>query len=164
MCCVFAVQDVARLIEDSVNGGATRDPKVADGGWRVVVDDLTGTLVVTATPSQHSQVIAIMERLDAADGLVHPMRSYPIRNRPASEMQATLSRLSKLGRLDANERIAARESVARGASSASFETFSRPKVHRAFCRRIPVAHPHRVDRRMAQLVCCDKRSWVTGFD
>lgn len=112
---VFAVQDVARLIDDSINGGAARDPKAAsDGGWRVVVDDLTGTLVVTATPSQHAQVIAIMERLDAADGLVHPMRSYPIRNRPASEMQATLSRLIEAGALDANERIAARESVRSG--------------------------------------------------
>jgi type II secretory pathway component GspD/PulD (secretin) len=112
---VFAVQDVARLIEDSIDGGATRDLKAAsDGGWRVVVDDLTGTLVITATPSQHAQVVAIMERLDAAEGLVHPMRSYPIRNRPASEMQATLSRLIEAGALDANERIAARESVRSG--------------------------------------------------
>lgn len=126
---VFAVRDVARLLEESVKSEGTRDPKIAtQSGWRVVVDELTGTLVVTATPSQHAQVSAIMERLDAAEGSVRPMRSYPIRNRPAGDMQATLSRLIDAGALDFEDDSSQRDSVRSGGEQRFLRDLQSPTI------------------------------------
>lgn len=110
---VFAAADVAKLLEQMVEGSTGPGGK-ADDRWRLVVDDLTGTLVVTATPSQHAQVASLMERLDAAQGGPLPMRSYPIRNRPVGEMIEALSKLIEAGVLDASA-DAVREDVRAGA-------------------------------------------------
>lgn len=86
----FAAKDVAKLVEAT---SARSGPGGADDRFRVVVDELTGGLIVSATASQHERVTALIERLDSAQGGPSPMRSFPIRNRPVSEMISTLSRL-----------------------------------------------------------------------
>jgi len=99
---VFAVRDVAKLIEQQAKdqtsgaGGA-----VADDRWRLVVDELTGSLIVTATLPQHDQIDAILARLESVQRDTMPVRSYPIRNRPVSDVLATLSKLIDAGVLDA---------------------------------------------------------------
>lgn len=105
---VFPARDVARLVEEVGKGSPSGK---LDDRWRLVVDQLTGTLMVSATPSQHAQVAALMERLDAAQGGPLPMRSFPIRNRPVSEMITTLSRLIDAGVLDSGGTDAARDAV-----------------------------------------------------
>lgn len=49
----FAAKDVAKLIEQT-----TKD--ASDERWRLVVDELTGSLVITATPSQHEAIKALI--------------------------------------------------------------------------------------------------------
>ncbi|CAG0954177.1 Secretin ExeD [Phycisphaerales bacterium] len=98
---VFAAKDVGKLVEETMKFSGAGGAASKDERWRVIIDELTGTLVVTATPSQHAQIVELMTRLDAAGGGPMPMRSYPIRNRPVSEMIETLSRLIEAGVLDA---------------------------------------------------------------
>lgn len=110
---VFPARDVARLVEEAAKGAPGLGGK-GDDRWRLVVDDLTGTLMVTATPTQHVQVAELMERLDSAQGGPLPMRSFPVRNRPVSEMIATLSRLIEAGVLESSGAESAREAVRTG--------------------------------------------------
>lgn len=120
---VFAAGDVAKLVEETVRGGSAPGGVKGDERWRVVVDDLTGTLVVTATPSQHAQVASLMERLDAAQGGPLPMRSYAVRNRPVGEMIEALSKLIEAGVLDASADVS-REDVRAGAEQRTVRDLS----------------------------------------
>jgi general secretion pathway protein D len=104
----FAAKDVAKLVEAT---SARSGPGGADDRFRVVVDELTGGLIVSATVSQHDRVAALIERLDTAQGGPSPMRSFPIRNRPVGEMITTLSRLIEAGVLDSGGTETARDAV-----------------------------------------------------
>ena len=100
---VFAARDVAKLVEQQVKEPAGV-AGASDERWRVVVDELTGSLVITATEPQHEQIEAILARLDAAQGSAMPVRSFPIRNRPVSDVLKTLQNLIAAGVLDAATR------------------------------------------------------------
>jgi type II secretory pathway component GspD/PulD (secretin) len=104
----FAAKDVAKLVEATSAGSG---PGGADDRFRLIVDDLTGGLIVSATASQHERINTLIERLDSAQGGPSPMRSFPIRNRPVNEMMTTLSRLIDAGVLESSGVDAARESV-----------------------------------------------------
>jgi len=112
---VFSAKEVANLIEQTVRerGGAPGVPAAggapmagagaADDRFRIVTDDLTGTLIVTATPTQHEKVIALLDRLDATpQSAARPVRAFPIRNRPVTEVLTTLQELVRAGALDSN--------------------------------------------------------------
>jgi len=87
--------DVASLLERTVRPGA-------DERFRVVADELTGSLVVTATPAQHEAVEAVLSRLaDAPPSARRPVRSFVVRNRPVREVQAILEELVSAGVLEA---------------------------------------------------------------
>lgn len=107
----FAPKDVAKLVEAT---SARSGPGASDDRFKVVVDELTGGLIVTATSTQHERVAALVERLDTAQGGPSPMRSFPIRNRPVSEMITTLSRLIETGILDSGDSATSREAVRTG--------------------------------------------------
>lgn len=98
---IFAVRDVAKLIEQQVKEVPLPGVGTPDDRWRLVVDELTGSLVITAAPPQHEQIEAILARLDAAQGTAMPVRSFPIRNRPVSDVLKTLQNLIAAGVLDA---------------------------------------------------------------
>jgi type II secretory pathway component GspD/PulD (secretin) len=118
---VFPARDVARLVEESIAGAPSADG--GDGRWRLVVDELTGTLMVTATASQHAQIAALVERLDATEGGSSPMRSFPIRNRPVGEMLATLSQLIDAGVLGSGDEAGARDAVRSGGAQRRLRSF-----------------------------------------
>lgn len=87
--------DVASLLERTVRPGA-------DDRFRVVVDELTGSLIVTATPAQHEAVEAVLSRLaDAPPSARRPVRSFVVRNRGVREVQAILEELITAGVLEA---------------------------------------------------------------
>lgn len=118
---VFSAKEVANLIEQTVrertgaapSPGGTATP--IDDRLRVVTDDLTGTLIVTATPTQHERIAAILERLDATpQSAARPVRAFPVRNRPVSEVLQTLQSLIAAGAL---ENTASIESSGPGATS-----------------------------------------------
>jgi general secretion pathway protein D len=96
----FTAQEVGALIEQSVHGGA---PSGTDG-WRLVTEDLTGTLVLTATPDQHAQVESLLARLAALPAESRrPVRSFVVRNRGVTDILAILQQLVGAGVLDAAE-------------------------------------------------------------
>ncbi len=90
---VFPAADVGRLAEQTAGAG--------DDRFRLVVDDLTGTLIVTGTREQHERVSALVERLDAVEGAAaRPVRAFAIRNRGAGEIVGTLQQLIAAGILE----------------------------------------------------------------
>lgn len=95
----FPAKDVAKLAESTAQAsGATG----ADERFRVVLDELTGSLLVTGTSSQHDRVAALMERLDATPASARrPVRTFLIKNRPVSEIKAIIEELSRVGVLQA---------------------------------------------------------------
>lgn len=92
----FALREVAGLVEEVARSGK----RGLGDGWRLVTDELTGTLIVTGTASQHLAIVDLIERLEsAAPTTRRPMRSYVIRNRNASDLVELLERLIGEGAL-----------------------------------------------------------------
>lgn len=90
----FGVREVSRLIDETARIGPP------DERWRVVADELTGMLLVTATPSQHSEVRKLMERLEALPPATRrPVRSFAIRNRSVREVIPLIQQLLNAGAL-----------------------------------------------------------------
>lgn len=113
----FAAKDVSKLVESVANApGVSGAPGAADDRFRVVVDDLTGSLIVTATPSQHERIATLLERLDSNERGPTPFKSFLIRNRPVSEVLATLQQLIAAGVLETDNGSAVRAEVTAGAS------------------------------------------------
>lgn len=103
----FGTEDVAGLIEQTIRPGN-------DDRWRVVSDTLTDSLVVTATPTQHEQVAALLERLASVESVATPMRAFEIRHRPVADLLQSLSTLIDAGVL--GDAASDRERVSSGAS------------------------------------------------
>jgi type II secretion system protein D len=99
----FPPGEVGKLIEQ-----IAREPTAVAGQagtpderWRLVIDDLTSTLIVTATPSQHQKIRSLLERLDGVPPEARrPVRSFVIRNRPVTQVVEVLNRLMEAGVLD----------------------------------------------------------------
>lgn len=113
---VFSAKEVANLVQQTVRdrpaasassggtpGGAAASGGIGDDRFQIVTDELTGTLIVTATPTQHERIVALLERLDSTpQSAARPVRAFPIRNRPVTEVLTTLQQLVSAGALDAN--------------------------------------------------------------
>ncbi len=122
----YAVRDVAPLIEQTVKSPT-------DDRWKLVIDELTGSLLITATPSQHASVQALLDRLDDAPAAARrPVRTFVIKNRSVMEIQSILENLLRSGVLDAaasGDSANARNLEASGASqSDGFEVMAMPPV------------------------------------
>lgn len=115
----FAAKDVARLVESTVAAGGSALP---DDRFKIVVDDLMGSLIITGTAAQHTKIGELLERLDSADRSPTPVRAFPIKNRPVSELLTTLRELIAAGALDAESSGASRSDVTAGASQSSLRT------------------------------------------
>jgi general secretion pathway protein D len=90
----FGAGDVGQLIDQTVKGIGG----VADDRWRLVVDELTGSLVITATPAQHDAIRSLLERLDQVPPPARrPVRTFVIRNRDVNEVRSTLDQLLRAG-------------------------------------------------------------------
>ncbi|MFI4915131.1 MAG: secretin N-terminal domain-containing protein [Phycisphaerales bacterium JB060] len=65
---------------------------------RVVADELTGTLLVEATASQHEAIAALVERLDAETSSARlSTRTITVRHRPVEEIVSLVNRLLGAG-------------------------------------------------------------------
>lgn len=88
---VFSAKEVAGLVERTIR---------PDERWRLETDDLTGSLVITATPSQHGQIRDLLARLESSPSETRrPVRSYVIRNRGVKELVEVLEQLVGAGML-----------------------------------------------------------------
>ena len=66
--------------------------------WKLVADELTGSLVLTATAAQHQKVGELLERRAACALLDNqPVRVFSIRNRSSLELAELLNRLVGTG-------------------------------------------------------------------
>src|SRR5262249_5432526 len=94
----YSAREVARVVEQMFAG----DSKITGAPpFRLVVDDLTGTIFLTATATQHAQVAALLQRLESATASGRrPIRSFKLRNRPVSEVLSLLDSLIAAGVID----------------------------------------------------------------
>lgn len=100
----FDLEQVAKLVEETVR---ERGPRGAGDRWRVAIDPLSDTLIVTATPFEHEQVKAAMDRLARLPSEARiPVRTYPIRNRSVEEIAQLLRDLVAAGVLAADTSFA----------------------------------------------------------
>lgn len=106
----FGLKEVSSLIEQTVRqGGGAGNSGNAGGGstsddrWRLIADDLTGTLIITATPSQHEQIQETLDRLNEMPSEARrPVRTFKIRNRSVNEIVKVIEDLVRVGALDAS--------------------------------------------------------------
>ncbi len=97
----FSVTEVGRLIEQTAREPG---PQGAGERWRIVSDDLTGALIVTATPREHERIQALVERLDSVPVEARrPVRAFRIRNRDVKQIVEVLTRLIEAGVLETGE-------------------------------------------------------------
>lgn len=78
----FGLAETAELVEEVLRSASPEN----EFRGRIVRDQLTGTLIVTAVPSVHSQIEEILTRLERSESVGTAMRSFPIRNRDVSEV------------------------------------------------------------------------------
>lgn len=91
----FSPGDVSKLLEQAVKDSG---PRSAGDRWKVVTDELTGSLLVTATPRQHEQIENILQRLrELPAESRRPVRSYTIKNRNVKDLAEVLERLITAG-------------------------------------------------------------------
>ena len=99
----FGLAETAELIETAVGSPAKT---AGEADWRLVQDELSGALIVTALPATHRRVEETLERLDAAPPEAHSgMRSIPVHHRTVEEMLGLLQDLLDQGALPVAETL-----------------------------------------------------------
>lgn len=90
----YPAEDVASLIQETTSfEGQDR--------WRLIIDDLTESLIVTASPAAHETIQSLVDRLDAVPSAARrPVRTFVIKNRSVLEVQEILERLIDAGVID----------------------------------------------------------------
>lgn len=77
----FGLRDTARMLTELVR------PSPSDPHWRMVIDELSGSLVISASPAQHQAVEEWLLRWEATDrDPPRPLRSFEIRHRSVGEL------------------------------------------------------------------------------
>jgi general secretion pathway protein D len=112
----FSAKDVAKLVESM--GHTPGTPGASDDRFRVLLDELTGSLIVTGTSGQQERVKELLDRLDSNEHGPTPFKAFPIKNRPVSEILGTLKQLIAAGVLDTDSN-ATRADVTAGASQSN---------------------------------------------
>lgn len=101
----FGLKEVSSLIDQTIrNAGPTTAAAsgASDDRWKMIQDDLTGTLIITATPLQHEQIAELLERLASIPAESRrPVRTYTIRNRGVKEIQAVIEDMLRAGVISA---------------------------------------------------------------
>ena len=88
----FAIADVAQLLEQVLQG------EEASERLRIVRDELTDSLIISATSAQHQRVATILADLDSAPAAVRRvMRSFVVKHRKATDMAEVVRELVSAG-------------------------------------------------------------------
>ncbi len=103
----FAIAQATELVRQLVEDGRGQATGVATSGAkagpeekrsRVLLDPLSGVLLVRTTAARHKDVQSLMDRLAEVPGEVRrPVRTIAVRNRPVGELVETLERLISAG-------------------------------------------------------------------
>jgi len=90
----FPVNEVAASIQQIVGSGLEQ----ADPGFRVLADELTASILVTATSKQHEQIEELLGRLAEAPAATRrPTRTFRLMNRDAEEVLGVVQSLLAAG-------------------------------------------------------------------
>ncbi|MEN1705237.1 MAG: secretin N-terminal domain-containing protein [Planctomycetota bacterium] len=91
----FSASELEPLVSELLTEGD------GDAESRIFVDELTDSLIVTATPARHTEVQALFDRLDALPrDARRSTRVITLRNRAAAEIRGVLESLIQTGILD----------------------------------------------------------------
>ena len=94
----FGLSETAALVDQVLQAASATDP---EANWNVIEDKLTGTLILTAAPHLHARVEDLFRRLEATENAPrNPIRTFPIKNRAASELLSLLEELVDEGALE----------------------------------------------------------------
>ena len=104
----FGLQETAELMAEVVYGDDDREP------WRLVTDQLTGTIILSTTPNRHREAKRLVERLEStAEGGRRPIRTFTIHHRQVDEVLALLQSLLDAGAIQAPTELS-EEEIAQG--------------------------------------------------
>lgn len=93
------IEDVGDLIQSTIGAGDAPS-FMADDRFRIVPDELTESLIVTATAAQHDRIVELMARLDQVPPESRRVvRHFGVQNRSATELLGVLSGLIEGGAL-----------------------------------------------------------------
>lgn len=121
----FPLAQTAQLLEQTARDSG---PRGSGERWRIVQDDLGGLLIVTATPSEHLQIAAILQRLNTLPAEIRrPVRVFPIRNRSVADVVQVLTRMLEAGVLEGAEFT----SVIGGTATAGPSTVAQSQLQRS---------------------------------
>jgi type II secretory pathway component GspD/PulD (secretin) len=88
----FGVAETAKLLDASVPH--------QDAPWKVVTDELTGSIVITTTPDVHAEARALFERLESAElGPRRSVRAFPLKHRSVASVAILVQDLVQRGAL-----------------------------------------------------------------
>lgn len=107
---LFAVRDVATLITQIIGspsgvggGGAGASTPGVDERFKMIVEEPTASLIITATNSQHERIGELITRLDSVPMEARrPVRTFVVRNRPVGELIEVLDRMIRAGVLESS--------------------------------------------------------------
>jgi general secretion pathway protein D len=112
-------QSVASLIEQSVR-------PAGDERWRAIVDTLTQSIIITATPTEHARIAELMARLDdVPEASRRSLRTFTLRNRSVIEIQGILAQMLASG-IIGDDRV--QDGFSSDGSDASRQTSLRPST------------------------------------
>lgn len=88
----FGVEETAKLLEASIVH--------QDLPWRVVLDELTGSIVLSTTPELHAQAQALIDRLEGEElGPRRSVRAYGLKHRSVASIARLVDELVQRGAL-----------------------------------------------------------------
>lgn len=104
---LFSVRDVAALISQIIGAPTAGGPAPGAGAFgpddrfRLIVEEPTASLIVTATTTQHERIGELINRLDSVPMEARrPIRTFVVRNRPVGELIEVLDRMIRAGVLE----------------------------------------------------------------
>jgi general secretion pathway protein D len=118
---LITASEVLPLVEN-IGSAPTTTSGIVDERFRVSTDAVTGTLLVTATATQHERIAAALANIDSASQTPAPVRTFLVRNRPVREVLQTIERLITAGVIPSSSPMDDRALVTQGASQSSFRT------------------------------------------
>lgn len=97
----FNIEDVANLIEQVVQQQpliGSSNSSSNNQSWKLVRDELTGTLIITASALQHEIIEKLLNRLNSVPAESRrPLQTFMIRNRSVGEVVEILENLISAG-------------------------------------------------------------------
>jgi general secretion pathway protein D len=115
----FTAAQLAKSIE-TVGGASTAASGITDERFKVIPDEITGTVIVTGTANQHDRIADLVKRADSGEQVTLPIRTIAVRNRPVADVVQTLEQLISAGAVQGIPRGESRDAVRQGASQSSY--------------------------------------------